>query len=144
MRTSKWLKEMRKKFNISQKQLSEESGVNKLTIENLEQGRRKGSEKTWNLIETYFNKKNSDSTINISYDSENLIEELKQDIEEFGEDCKCILIYKIEKNHFVFTNYDFIVEEDIFNPKKELKKGEFYLITNLKYALEIFEKQNEI
>ena len=144
MRTSKWLKEMRKKFNLSQKQLSEESGVNKLTIENLEQGRRKGSDETWELIETYFNKKKNDPTINISIDSEDIIEELKQDIEEFGEDCKCVLIYKIEKNHFIFTNYDFITDEKPFNPDEELEKNEYYLITNLKYALDIFEKQNKI
>ena len=77
MRTKEWLKKMREKFGLSQKQLSEESGVNKLTIENLEQGRRKGSEETWQAIEEYFKKKD-EGIFKLSYDCEDLIEEIER------------------------------------------------------------------
>ncbi len=143
MKNKEWLKKMRAKFNITQKQLSDESGVNKLTIENLEQGKRKGSEETWKLIEDYFEKREK-GIIDISMDSEDLIQELQEDIEEFGEDHPCILVYKYKNGIFLFTNYDFITDEMPFNPDKELREGEYYIETTFKYALEVFEKQNKI
>ena len=134
---------MRNKFNISQKKLSEETGINKFTIENIEQEKRKGSEKTWKIIEDYFKNKDN-QIISFSVDSEDLIKELKEDIEEFGEEHQCILIYKIIDNNFVFTNYDFIVDEMPFEPEKELEKDEQYIETNLKNALMVFEQQNKM
>lgn len=81
---------------------------------------------------------------NISYESSELIEELKQDILEFGEDHPCILVYKKYKGKKIYTNYDFIVPEKPFNPKEELQKGEKYVKSTLKEALELFEKQNRV
>ena len=143
MKTSKWLKTMRNKYDISQKKLSEETGINKYTIENIEQEKRKGSEETWKIIEDYFKNKDSQD-ISYSADCEDLINELKEDIEEFGEEHQCILIYKIIDNNFIFTNYDFIVDEMPFEPEKELEKDEQYIETNLKNALMIFEQQNKM
>lgn len=143
MKSKEWLKSMRKKLNITQKQLSDESGVNKLTIENIEQGRRKGSEETWKAIEEFFKKKD-EGIFKLSYDCEDLIEEIKHDIEEFGEDHACILVYKIVNGAFIFTNYDFITNEEPFDPEKELCDNEYYMITTFKYALDVFEKQNKI
>ncbi len=152
MRTKEWLKKIREKNNLTQKELAEKIGISSFTIENIEQGKRLGSAETWEKIEDFFE---NDNLISISYDSEELIEELKQDILEFGEDYPCILVYKIVEDHIFFTNYDFIIEEDDvdvfdnnddvrpFDPKKDLRPGEKYITTTFKYALEVLEAQNK-
>lgn len=140
MRTREWLKEKRINYSLTQAQLAKEIGVSTFTIENIEQGKRLGSVDTWEKIEKYFF---NEQELKISYDSEGLIFELKEDIEEFGENEPCILVYKVIDNRIFFTNYDFVIKEDPFNPDKELDDDEFFIETNLKYALEVFEKQNE-
>lgn len=141
MHTKEWLKSKRIEYSYTQKQLAHEIGLSPYTIEQIEQGKRLGSAETWEKIETFFNNPNETK---ISYESEELIEELQEDIEEFGENEQCILVYKIIDDHIFFTNYDFIVEEEPFDPKKELQDGEKYIVTTLKYALEVFESQNKI
>ena len=143
MRTKEWLKKTREKFHLSQKKMSEESGINKFTIENIEQGRRKGTDETWKLIEEYFKTKEK-GIYSFSVECEDLIDEIKEDINEFGENCPAILVYKISDNQFIFTNYNFIGEEIPFNPEKDLEEDELYLETTLKYVLDVFEKQNKI
>ncbi len=143
MRTKEWLIKNRTKYVLTQRQLAAKIGVSAYTIENIEQGKRLGSVETWNKIENFF--KNSElEKENTSYDSTNLIEELTSDIEEFGDDHACILIYKIVNDCIVFTNYDFIVEEDKFDAKKELDENEKYIVTTLKYALDVFKNQNKL
>ena len=143
MRTAEWLKNKRVEYTLTQGQLAKEIGVNTNTIANIEQGQRLGSAETWGKIEKYFNGE-SKKLIKMSFDSEEIIEELEQDIEEFGEDNPCILVYKIIDEHIVFTNYDFITEDNPFDPEKELEKGEKYIETSFKYALEVFEAQNKV
>lgn len=143
MRTKEWLIKNRTKYVLTQRQLAAKIGVSAYTIENIEQGKRLGSVETWNKIENFF--KNSElEKENTSYDSTDLIEELTSDIEEFGDDHTCILIYKIINDCIVFTNYDFIVEEDKFDAKKELDENEKYIVTTLKYALDVFKNQNKL
>lgn len=137
---------------LPKENLLKKLGISTSTIENIEQGKRLGTAETWEKIEGFFE---NDNLISISYDSEELIEELKQDILEFGEDYPCILVYKIIEDHIFFTNYDFIIEEDDidvfdnnddirpFNPKKDLHPGEKYITTTFKYALEVLEAQNK-
>ena len=143
MRTKEWLKEKRTKYCYTQRQLAKEIGISPFTIEQIEQGKRLGSVETWEKIENFF--KNEDEVeIKVSYESNDLITELKEDIEEFGEENPCILVYKIVGNHIIFTNYDFITKEDPFNPDEELEDDEYYIETTFKYALEVFERQNKI
>ena len=141
MRTRNWLKEKRNESKLTQRELADKIGLSPFTIEQIEQGKRLGSAETWEKIENFFSE---ETDIKISYESEDLIEELKQDIAEFGEDHPCILVYKVIEDYIFFTNYDFITEEDSFNPDKELEKDERYLETTFKYALEVFEAQNKI
>lgn len=141
MRTKEWLREQRVKHSITQQQLANAIGISKFAIENIEQGRRLGSVDTWDKIENYFN---TNEELIIEYDSDDLIEELKSDILEFGEEHECILIYRVVNNTIIFTNYDFICEEEPFNPNKELQENEYFIETTFKYALEVFEKQNKI
>lgn len=143
MRTKEWLIKNRTKYVLTQRQLAAKIGVSAYTIENIEQGKRLGSVETWNKIENFF--KNSElEKENTSYDSTDLIEELTSDIEEFGDNHACILIYKVVNDCIVFTNYDFIVEEDKFDAKKELDENEKYIVTTLKYALDVFKNQNKL
>lgn len=141
MRTRNWLKEKRNESKLTQRELADKIGLSPFTIEQIEQGKRLGSAETWEKIENFFSE---ETDIKISYESEDLIEELKQDIAEFGEDHPCVLVYKVIEDYIFFTNYDFITEEDSFNPDKELEKDERYLETTFKYALEVFEAQNKI
>lgn len=143
MRTKEWLKEKRIKYCYTQRQLAREIGVSPYTIEQIEQGKRLGSVETWEKIEKFF--KNEDEiNVKVSYESSDLIKELKEDIEEFGEDYPCILVYKVIGDHIVFTNYDFITKENPFNSDEELEEDEQYIETTFKYALEVFENQNKV
>lgn len=80
---------------------------------------------------------------NISYECSELIEELKQDIEEFGGDEVVAVWCKEYKGVIIYTNYDFIVNEaPIMN--EELKDGEFIKQMTMSALLVVLEKQNEI
>lgn len=140
MRTKDWLINIRKKNTLTQEQLAKKIGLSPFTIMQIEQGKRMGSADTWDKIESFFE---NDEPI-YQYESTDLINEIKEDIEEFGEDHPCVLIYKVVNNYILFTNYDFIVEEEPFNPEKELEDGENYIETSLQYALEVFEAQNKL
>lgn len=50
MKTKEWLIDKRNKLNLTQKKLSEKSGVNILTIQAIEQGKRYGSDETWEKL----------------------------------------------------------------------------------------------
>ena len=140
MEKSKWLKTMRLKKGLTQKELAKKIGLSVFTIQNIEQGQRKGSESTWEKILNFFERGESPK---ISYDSEELIEELKQDIEEFGEDCPCYVFYEIINGTLKFTNYDFDTEEKPITDD-ELYRDEELLSTTLGDALKLFERQNSI
>jgi len=79
----------------------------------------------------------------ISEDNDELIRELKQDIEEFGEDCPCYVFYEIINGTLKFTNYDFDTEEKPITDD-ELYRDEELLSTTLGDALKLFERQNSI
>ncbi len=140
MRTKEWLINKRKEKGITQQQLADSIDLSRYAIENIEQGRRMGSVDTWDKIESFFE---DEENIRLSYDSEDLIDELQKDIAEFGEDWPCILVYKEIYGYIVFTNYDFITDEKPFEPKKELQKDEKYIESTLKYALDVFTVQNK-
>ena len=50
-----WLKELREKNNFTQKELAIRTGVNIHTIQNIEQGKRKGSKETIKILNNFFN-----------------------------------------------------------------------------------------
>ena len=141
MRTKDWLIKKRTHYDLTQKQLANEIDISPYTIENIEQGKWLGSADTWEKIENYFEEDNS---VSVSYDSDKLIEEIENDISEFGENYSCILFYKTYNDYIIFTDYTFNCEEDPFNPNKELHEGEHYIETTLKYAHDIFKSQNKI
>lgn len=144
MRTKEWLINQRTKHVLTQRQLANKIGVSCYTIENIEQGKRMGSVEVWKKIENYFDNNNDDAYV-VSYDSSKMINDINDDILEFGKDSLCYLIYKVYDNHIIFTNY--VLENDEYLPfdkTKDIEKDEKYIKTSLQYALEVFEAQNNI
>ena len=80
---------------------------------------------------------------NISYDSSELIEDLKQDILEFGNDYIVAVWYKQIEGVTVYTNYDFI-DEDSPIEKSELEDGEQIKTMTMGALLTTLEKQNSL
>lgn len=132
-----WLKKLRTSKNMTQKELAKKTGINIFTIQNIEQGNRKGSEETLKTLKEYF--ENED----FSYDSDELIEELKADIAEFGEDHMMYAMFENIDGYLVLTNYDFITEE---SPLTQEEENEYSLILELKAIniLKLLELQNKI
>jgi transcriptional regulator with XRE-family HTH domain len=56
---SEWLKKMRLKKGLTQKELAEKTGISIHTIANIEQKQRKGSKLTWKKILNFFEKENN-------------------------------------------------------------------------------------
>lgn len=135
-----WLKKKRQELKLTQKELAEKSGVNQLTIENIEQERRKGSQKTLDALNAYFD---SIAKSNLSYECEELIEELEEDIAVFGEEQLLYAMFEIIDNSLFLTNYDFITKEE---PLTEEEKSEYKMIVELKAKdiLKLLEMQNKI
>lgn len=142
MRTKEWLVDQRTKHVLTQRQLANKIGVSCYTIENIEQGKRMGSADVWEKIENYFNY--GEERI-ISYDSSETINDINDDILEFGKDSLCYLIYKVQDSHIIFTSYILENDEDLpFDEKKDVENDEKYIKTSLQYALEVFKAQNNI
>lgn len=79
----------------------------------------------------------------ISCECSELIEELKQDIVEFGGDTIVIVWCKKVEGVVIYTNYDFIDEEEPVT-EDELAPGEYFMWMNMSMLLVELEKQNEI
>lgn len=81
--------------------------------------------------------------IGISYECEELIEELKADIKEFGGDTIVAVWCKDNSGVTIYTNYDFIEEEEPIKDT-ELKEDEYIQTMTMSALLILLEKQNEI
>lgn len=79
---------------------------------------------------------------NISFESSDLIEELKKDIEEFGNIEMYCFFKEINGIKFV-TNYDFIDDETDLESQKILK-DEIVFVMKAEEILKLLEKQNEV
>lgn len=77
----------------------------------------------------------------INYDYEELIDELKKDIEEFGDIEMYAFFNKIE-GYIFLTSYDFIIEDAPLIPD-EIDES-IIQIMKASEILKILEKQNEI
>lgn len=79
----------------------------------------------------------------ISFECSELIEELKCDIKEFGGD-KIVNVWCKDKSGVtIYTNYDFIDEEDPIK-ETEIKESEYIRQMTMSALLILFEKQNTI
>lgn len=79
----------------------------------------------------------------ISYDSSLLIDELRQDIAEFGGNTKVAVWLKKIRGATFCTNYDFL-EESMPITKAELEDDEFITTMTMSALLTLLEKQDKI
>lgn len=79
----------------------------------------------------------------ISFECSELIEEVKEDIQEFG-GSKIVAVWcKEYEGVILYTNYDFIDENKPLR-ESELKEGEFLKQMTMSALLLVLEKQNSI
>lgn len=81
--------------------------------------------------------------IKISFECSNLIEELKADIAEFGENEIVSVWCKDNSGVTIYTNYDFNVEREIIK-ESDLEDNEYIQNMTMGALLILLEKQNEI
>lgn len=137
IKTKEWLIEARQSAGLTQQQLADKIGVGVPTIAKIEQGQRIGSLATWEKINSVLG-----DNISVSYDCDDLIQEICEDIELYGATCKCYLYYKFEGGVVVFTDY--ALEEDLDDETFNIEPGETQMIATLHQALDIFRYQNQI
>lgn len=77
----------------------------------------------------------------LSYESEELIREIQQDIAEFGINDKAYAVFKKIQGQTFIVNY--LLDEDTLPSPEELEGGCAQLMT-LGEILDLLEKQNEI
>lgn len=135
--TGEWLKQRREEERYTRAQLAEMTGLSYDTIRSIELGRRTGSADAWEAINAVLDKGPS-----LSFDCDELIQEVLADIDDLGPDYPCLLYYKKEGDLFIFGDY--ALEEDLENPVFDVRPGEIQIESTLQKAYEIFEYQNRI
>ena len=135
--TGEWLKKRREEERYTRAQLAEMTGLSYDTIRSIELGRRTGSADAWGAINAVLDKGYS-----LSFDCDDLIQEVLADIDDLGPDYPCLLYYKKEGDLFIFGDY--ALEEDLKNPVFDVRPGEIQIESTLQKAYEIFEYQNRI
>lgn len=135
--TGEWLKQRREEERYTRAQLAEMTGLSYDTIRSIELGRRTGSADAWEAINAVLDKGPS-----LSFDCDDLIQEVLADIDDLGPDYPCLLYYKQEGDLFIFGDY--ALEEDLENPVFDIRPGEIQIESTLQKAYEIFEYQNRI
>ena len=135
--TGEWLKQRREEERYTRAQLAEMTGLSYDTIRSIELGRRTGSADAWEAINAVLDKGPS-----LSFDCDDLIQEVLADIDDLGPDYPCLLYYKKEGDLFIFGDY--ALEEDLENPVFDVRPGEIQIESTLQKAYEIFEYQNRI
>lgn len=135
--TGEWLKQRREEERYTRAQLAEMTGLSYDMIRSIELGRRTGSADAWEAINAALDKGPS-----LSFDCDDLIQEVLADIDDLGPDYPCLLYYKQEGDLFIFGDY--ALEEDLENPVFDIRPGEIQIESTLQKAYEIFEYQNRI
>ena len=131
MKDKKWLKDMRIKHNLTQEKLAINTGLSKYTIENIEQGKRKGDKKTWDVIEKYFantsKKRSSKSLFLKAIEKQHYYENfITRSIKSSN---------AIEGNTLSYVETYSIVFAEESLPLQNINPRELYEAINLKYAL---------
>lgn len=137
IKTGDWLRKRREEERYSRAQLAEMTGLSYDMIRSIELGRRPGSAEVWEAINAVLDKGPS-----LSFDCDDLIQEVLADIHDLGPDYPCLLYYKKQGDLFIFGDY--ALEEDLENPVFDVRPGEIQIESTLQKAYEIFEYQNRI
>ena len=137
IKTGDWLRKRREEERYSRAQLAEMTGLSYDMIRSIELGRRPGSAEVWEAINAVLDKGPS-----LSFDCDDLIQEVLADIHDLGPDYPCLLYYKKQGDLFIFGDY--ALEEDLEIPVFDVRPGEVQIESTLQKAYEIFEYQNRI
>ena len=137
--TGEWIKKARKAVGMAAAQLAEAAGVSLNHIQRIEQGSRLPSPSVMDRIEETLGV----TRMSMSFDTEELIEELECDVAEFGPDEDCWLIYKPIGDYVCFTDYQVVVLEEPLK-KSELMPDETAMMTTSGEALEWLRRQDSI
>ena len=84
-----------------------------------------------------------ENSILISFECTELIEELEEDIREFGNDLEVVVWCKKVNGVEIYTNYDF-VDDDMPVGKNEIEPDEYLTEMTAGELLPILKKQNEV
>lgn len=79
----------------------------------------------------------------ISFECSDLIEELKNDIKEFGESKMVSVWARSYSGEEVYVNYDFLVSEDAIS-KEQIRDDERIVFMEMSILLSKLEEQNSI
>lgn len=79
----------------------------------------------------------------ISFECTELIEELEEDIREFGNDLKVVVWCKKVNGAEIYTNYDFI-DDDMPVGKNEIEHDEYLTEMTAGELLPLLKKQNDV
>ena len=136
IKTSEWLKFKMDENSHSSFDLSNLTGLKTSEIESILDGDL-GSVQEWKKIFSVYK-----NLPKISVDSENLIQEILEEIEIYGPDQKVFSYYKINTDCIIFEEY--LLPED-YDPERDSDLKKLNKITlDLKTLLEYLQEQNKI
>ena len=136
IKTSEWLKNKMDENSHSSFDLSNLTGLKTSEIESILDGDL-GTVQEWKKIFSVYK-----NLPKISVDSENLIQEILEEIEIYGPDQKVFAYYKINTDCIIFVEY--LLPED-YDPERDSDLKKLNKITlDLKTLLEYLQEQDKI
>ena len=141
IKTGEWLKNELSDNGITQKELAKAAGLSIPAIAKIISGERMGQPETWRKIQIALENLRG-VTQTVSYSSDKFIDELKEEIELYGENQICNVFYTVNDGNIIFKDY--LLPEDM--PEhygNDLKKMNSLRIT-LKEALDLFTEQDDM
>lgn len=137
--TGEWIKKARKACGLTAAELAVKTGVSLNHINRIEQGSRIPSADLMERIEEALRVNRA----SVSFDSEDLMQEIEGDIAEFGGDELCWLVYRPIGNYICFTDYQLAVPEMPLR-QEEHEDGERAFMTTLSEAREWLKRQDAV
>lgn len=134
IKSREWLIENRKIKGLTQVQLADLTGIKVGTIQNLEQGKRVGSENIWDILNNFF--KGLLPAV-ITIDNRKLIASIEDLIKLKGKNQEVYLLYTFKNGRLMFTSFYL---EEVFKKSKIDK----YMKTTVSEAKEIFVYQSKV
>lgn len=131
----KWLEQKLNQNGFGPEDLAKQTGLSQETIENMIKTSQ-ADEADWNIVLDTLNQYPA-----IMTPSAEILEDLKQDIEQWGDDVVCVVYYGVNQNLMAFTGYQNLCDNRYHgaNVNTEFLSS---LQTELKEAYELFKKQN--
>lgn len=134
IKSKEWLIENRKIKGLTQLQLADLTGIKVGTIQNIEQGKRVGSENVWDILNNFFKGLLPEV---ITIDNRKLIANIEDLINLKGKNEEVYLLYTFKNGRLMFTSF---YMEEVFKKSKIDR----YMKTTVSEAKEIFVYQSKV